>query len=374
MTPQEFIELKAILCIGFMPSRQWLTIEHEEIAQITADTKKKTDEEKFQIVLYNYAKLKLRTTFDTLEEDVRKMCQRWLVNQFPQQTGKDSYEGALADVLVNEEWMVRCRITTDKKFESECLVRAFGMNEKVDRNSSDFLEKVESYKQVTFLEISRKPVTECPRSCMEWFEMSHNIIHNEYRRMYHRVIDEEVAELASQFMRVQHPRNVEIVKQRLEGETRVEIGRQHGVSGNRVPQIVEEMMVKLRSHVSRMEIINRQTELGAKLRRILGREIGEVDEEMKNDLELQKAELKEMRRKALTMSVDDLEICTRVYNILFYRQIRTLRDLVQYSEVEILKTKNFGRKSLKEVKEVLAEHGLRLGMTPEELKEIEGEE
>lgn len=373
MTPQEFIELKAILTISFFPPRQWLNIELDEHAQITEDINKKTDEEKFQIVLYNYAKLKLRKIFDTLEEDVRKICHLWFEKQFPQQTGKDSYEGAIADVLVNEEWMVRCKITTDKKFEGELLVQAFEMNEKVDRNSSDFAEKVESYKQVTFREITRKPMTECPRSCQEWFEMARNIIHDEYRRMYNRVIDDEVAGVVTQFLKVQNPRNVEVVKQRFAGETRVEIGRQHGVSGNRVPQIVEEMMVKLRSHVSRMEIINRQSELGEKLRAILGREIDDLDE-LEDAEELNKAKLKEMRKKALMIWIGDLQPLPRMYNTLLYREIRTFKDLVVFSEVELLKMRNVGRKSLQEIKEVLAEHGLQLGMHEDFLKEIEGEE
>ena len=52
----------------------------------------------------------------------------------------------------------------------------------------------------------------------------------------------------------------------------------------------------------------------------------------------------------------------RSYNCLKNANIRTLRELVQKTEGEMLKTKNFGRKSLNEIKEILATMGLSLGM------------
>jgi DNA-directed RNA polymerase subunit alpha len=64
----------------------------------------------------------------------------------------------------------------------------------------------------------------------------------------------------------------------------------------------------------------------------------------------------------LNRPVDELELSVRSYNCLKNADIRTIRDLVQKSEPEMLKTKNFGKKSLQEIKEVLAEMGLTLGM------------
>jgi len=64
----------------------------------------------------------------------------------------------------------------------------------------------------------------------------------------------------------------------------------------------------------------------------------------------------------LSRSVDELELSVRSYNCLKNAQIHSIRDLVQMNEAEILKMKNFGRKSLKEIKEILAEMGLSLGM------------
>jgi len=64
----------------------------------------------------------------------------------------------------------------------------------------------------------------------------------------------------------------------------------------------------------------------------------------------------------LSRSVDELELSVRSYNCLKNANIKTIGDLVVKSESEMLKTKNFGRKSLNEIKDILAEMGLSLGM------------
>ena len=64
----------------------------------------------------------------------------------------------------------------------------------------------------------------------------------------------------------------------------------------------------------------------------------------------------------LDRPVDELELSVRSYNCLKNADIQTIRDLVQKTESEMLKTKNFGKKSLEEIKEVLAELDLAPGM------------
>ena len=64
----------------------------------------------------------------------------------------------------------------------------------------------------------------------------------------------------------------------------------------------------------------------------------------------------------LKRSVEELELSVRSYNCLKNADIKTIGELVQKSEAEMLKTKNFGRKSLNEIKEILAEMGLSFGM------------
>ena len=64
----------------------------------------------------------------------------------------------------------------------------------------------------------------------------------------------------------------------------------------------------------------------------------------------------------LDKSIDELELSVRSYNCLKNSDIKTIRDLVQKKEPEMLKTKNFGRKSLNEIKDILTGMGLGLGM------------
>jgi len=64
----------------------------------------------------------------------------------------------------------------------------------------------------------------------------------------------------------------------------------------------------------------------------------------------------------LMKSVDELELSVRASNCLKNAQIKTIAELVQKTDHEMLKTKNFGRKSLNEIKDVLHSMGLRLGM------------
>ncbi|HLE42808.1 MAG TPA: DNA-directed RNA polymerase subunit alpha [Methylomirabilota bacterium] len=93
-----------------------------------------------------------------------------------------------------------------------------------------------------------------------------------------------------------------------------------------------------------------------------------VEPEQEPPVETEKVELNEN----LFRSVDELELSVRAYNCLKTANIRTIADLVQKSEAELLKTKNFGKKSLNEIKGILGEMGLSLGMRldPAELERL----
>jgi len=67
-------------------------------------------------------------------------------------------------------------------------------------------------------------------------------------------------------------------------------------------------------------------------------------------------------RRMLDKSVEELELSVRSSNCLRAAEIRTIGDLVQKSEPEMLKYRNFGRKSLKEIQDILGEMGLGFGM------------
>ncbi|PYM06897.1 MAG: DNA-directed RNA polymerase subunit alpha [Candidatus Rokuibacteriota bacterium] len=93
-----------------------------------------------------------------------------------------------------------------------------------------------------------------------------------------------------------------------------------------------------------------------------------TEEEVEPGEPLPRAELNEN----LFRNVDELELSVRASNCLKTANIRTIADLVQKTEVDLLKTKNFGKKSLNEIKTILGEMGLGLGMRldPEELERL----
>jgi len=76
--------------------------------------------------------------------------------------------------------------------------------------------------------------------------------------------------------------------------------------------------------------------------------------------------------KNLFRSVNELELSVRAANCLKNANIKTIADLVQKTEMEMLKTKNFGKKSLNEIKEILTEMGLGLGMKVDALPSSDG--
>lgn len=103
------------------------------------------------------------------------------------------------------------------------------------------------------------------------------------------------------------------------------------------------------------------------------------DEEAEPDLAAKGAEEdKPLFNENLYRSVEELELSVRSANCLKNAEINKIYQLVQKTEAEMLKTKNFGRKSLNEIKEVLTEMGLTLGMKlegfepePEDIEEGE---
>ena len=85
-------------------------------------------------------------------------------------------------------------------------------------------------------------------------------------------------------------------------------------------------------------------------------------DETEEPIPVEMPQQEEKYNENLFRSVDELELSVRSANCLQNANIKTIGELVQRTEAEMLKTKNFGRKSLKEIKEILAEMGLSLGM------------
>ena len=74
-------------------------------------------------------------------------------------------------------------------------------------------------------------------------------------------------------------------------------------------------------------------------------------------------------RRLLDKSVEELELSVRSSNCLRAAEIKSIGDLVQKGEPEMLKFRNFGRKSLKEIQDILGEMGLHFGMDISRYKE-----
>ncbi len=88
-------------------------------------------------------------------------------------------------------------------------------------------------------------------------------------------------------------------------------------------------------------------------------ELGQLPEEITEEEESK--EEKEIIEK-LNMPITELELSVRSSNCLREAKIKTIGDLVKKAEVEMLKYRNFGKKSLSEINKILADMGLRLGM------------
>lgn len=98
-----------------------------------------------------------------------------------------------------------------------------------------------------------------------------------------------------------------------------------------------------------------------------------IDDQFISEPEEEVDEKAEEIKKLLQMNVEELELSVRSSNCLRAADIKTLADLVQKSETEMLKYRNFGRKSLTELSQILQEMELAFGMDIEEYVEVEAE-
>jgi DNA-directed RNA polymerase subunit alpha len=96
------------------------------------------------------------------------------------------------------------------------------------------------------------------------------------------------------------------------------------------------------------------------------------DERVEGRADLGGDEAQREVNKHLFRSVNELELSVRAANCLKNANIKTIADLVQKTEGEMLRTKNFGKKSLNEIKEILTEMGLGLGVKLDTVQQNSG--
>ena len=102
-------------------------------------------------------------------------------------------------------------------------------------------------------------------------------------------------------------------------------------------------------------------------------EVEQVEDMLESEAAVSDSEWEEVDseqlRNLLEVEVDELDLSVRSHNALKDADIKTVGELVQYEEEDMLKIRNFGRKSLQELSEVLDERGLKFGMPAESLLE-----
>jgi DNA-directed RNA polymerase subunit alpha len=151
----------------------------------------------------------------------------------------------------------------------------------------------------------------------------------------------------------------------------------------RVAYTVENARVEQRTDLDKL-VLDIETNGAIDPEEAVRRAANILQEQISVFVELKMPETKAEERKQPEMDplllrpVDDLELTVRSANCLKAENIFYIGDLIQRSEFDLLKTPNLGKKSLTEIKDVLAQHGLSLGMKlenwpPSQLKEKLGE-
>lgn len=97
-----------------------------------------------------------------------------------------------------------------------------------------------------------------------------------------------------------------------------------------------------------------------------GREMPSLEKSVEEPSQQKEKRLEDLRAK-LQLSIGELDLGVRAYHVLNQEKIETIGDLVTKQEGDLLKLKNFGKTTLKEVKKKLSEHGLSLGMRVEDI-------
>lgn len=135
----------------------------------------------------------------------------------------------------------------------------------------------------------------------------------------------------------------------------------------RIAYTVESARVEQRTDLDKL-IIDMETNGTIDPKEAIERAATILADQLSNFMELREvSEIEEKEEKPefdpiLLRPVDDLELTVRSANCLKAEQVQYIGDLVQRTEVELLKTPNLGKKSLTEIKDVLASRGLSLGM------------
>jgi RNA polymerase sigma factor (sigma-70 family) len=180
---------------------------------------------------------------------------------------------------------------------------------------------------------------------------------DKYRGSIMPTWSDDTDDLLSQCLATLSPREEKVIRLRFgigvcQCMTHAELGSEFGLTVSRIKQIESKALTRL-SHPSRSKFLSKfVTPVGDILIRQFEKDRRQSEE----------PQLYQEDRAWFNMGLDEFAWSARTANCLVTAGLKIVGELVQKSESDMLRTKNFGRKSLKEVKAVLAKMGLCLGM------------
>lgn len=253
------------------------------------------------------------------------------------------------------------------------LINSFIVNKRrvIPRNSVENLKeklfdiadaenKVSEYRKTIFKEIDElKELENSLRLKYSFLSGTKDEICTFFEKTY-QILSKDVAD----------KRTIDCVCMFLRGKQLKEIGELYGITSTRASQIVKRgfrMLSRVDKYSKIVEEKNRlieileQKEMSFKL---LKESYEKLQEEyLGNVSENTKVELPEI----MYAKVKDLGFSKRLQNVFLYGDINTVYDIVRLTKEKLLKFRNLGQKSIKELEEFLNEYGLKIGMTSEDI-------
>lgn len=165
-------------------------------------------------------------------------------------------------------------------------------------------------------------------------------------------------------------RTIDCVCRFLDGETYDEIAERYGLKRERTRQIVEKGIRMLYRVESYGKVIDDNRRLNIELEQVNLRFkiLQESYTNLQKQMQLEQLQNIDVKMPPIfSTKLTDLDLSRRCLNCISYTDIETVYDLVQFKDTDLLKFRNFGKKSLLELEELLDEYGLWLGMTNDDI-------
>ena len=174
-------------------------------------------------------------------------------------------------------------------------------------------------------------------------------------------------------------RQCKVLKMMIDGDSLEEVANYYNLTRERIRQIFEKACRKIRRvecikgkldsiHALKLELLDTKRLLNAAVEKLSLHEQVEhsLSEEHEREELIKEFERSDELVNILNTSIIDL-VSNRALNCLKFVGVETLGDLVQLKETEMLRYRNFGKKSLNELKELLGKYGLSFGMNIKEI-------